>query len=264
MNTSQQVKFPVNALQNDFSPSGCQKSLCLGWLWERKGGWKCNRGRSIWKSYSGLSSWIFLHCAPQLARLKSENYIHPFRLTITLQNMQSRSKMSLLMHLPENVPCARVVWNGEREEKMLHKHMQDKPMFFSWRAPLEATACRITELYAIQAHKEDYEKKILWCRRRKLREKMAGQESRTSKLNMRLEFEGLWAELAYLFRECLKLVFWVHVLPNAFHIIPVLNYAVLHRVAYGKEASVLLAKEDKQGSKSTSSCSIWIFHTLIS
>lgn len=107
-------------------------------------------------------------------------------------------------------------------------------------------------------------KKILWCRRWKLREKMAGQESRTSKLNMRLEFEGLWAELAYLFRECLKLVFWVHVLPNAFHIIPVLNYAVLHRVAYGKEASVLLAKEDKQGSKSTSSCSIWIFHTLIS
>lgn len=55
-----------------------------------------------------------------------------------------------------------------------------------------------------------------------------------------VSFEIQDRKSAHLFGEGLELVFGVHILPNAFHVIPVLYDAMLHRVADGKKASVFL------------------------
>lgn len=53
-------------------------------------------------------------------------------------------------------------------------------------------------------------------------------------------------EASHLLWERLKLVFWIHVLPDALHVIPVLYYAVFHRVSDWEKTSVLLSKQKGQ------------------
>lgn len=50
--------------------------------------------------------------------------------------------------------------------------------------------------------------------------------------------------VSHLFWECLELVFRIHVLPDALHVVPVLHYAMLHRVSNRKKTSVLLSKQE--------------------
>lgn len=58
----------------------------------------------------------------------------------------------------------------------------------------------------------------------------------------------LYNVVSHLFWERLELVFRIHVLPDALHVVPVLHYAMLHRVSDRKKTSVLLSRQKGQES----------------